>query len=92
MDRGVFPQEADLLRRIAQVHQNAVAEATGLSTTMINGVVAGQKGLTLPNIGPFLQALGYTINQRDGEQVTVSRHEYEALKVLARQALDLDER
>jgi hypothetical protein len=79
--------EADLLRRIAVTHQAAISEKTGLSTSHINRIASGKAGLTLEHVVPFLRAIGLAVTPIDGEMVSLSREEYEALRTLARKAL-----
>lgn len=84
MDPGVLLQdnimtESEFLRIIAQIHQNKIAESMELSTTYINGIVAGEKGITLARLGPFLNSLGL---------VCLTKEKHNAILLFARQALE----
>ncbi len=82
--------ESLILRRIAQVQQNRLAESVGITTSQVSRIVAGQQGITLPHLGNFLQALDLEITGNDREEgiVTVASEEYEALKTLATKYLE----
>lgn len=83
-----IPSESDLIRRVMEVKQNTIAEATGLSTSQVNMIVAGTRGITISHLCPFLAALGYDITEAKNNTITVDRDEFLAMRVLARKALE----
>ena len=73
--------ESLLLRRLAQVHQKAVAAAIGADETLVSRFASGERGLRIQQIGPALEALGLKLV--DATEQTVDAKYLESLRNLA---------
>jgi len=80
--------EATILRRIAVVHQDSIAKQTGLSTSQINRIVAGENGIKLTHLDKFLSAIGMSIVEANSNTVSVEKKEWEAIRILAAKYLE----
>ena len=79
-----------ILRRLATVKQNVVAEALEFSETKMSRISSGEASLKLSELGPFLAALGIVATEVGGNYVTLPRKKLIAMKILARDGLRFD--
>lgn len=84
--------ETLILRKIADIKQVEVAKRLDASETLVSRIISGERRLKLDEIYDFLAAIDFSIIERDGEGVTLTEAEYEALRTLARKGLDDDRR
>lgn len=79
---------------MAQRTQREVAHQVGVGIAMMNDVTAGRRGLVLPRLEAFLTALGLRVVADDDDSapdlVCIPRDELDALRTLARRALEID--
>ena len=81
--------EQEAMRRITKVTQARIANRMGLSTTQVNGIYGGQKGITLAHLGAFLDAVGLRVVDANEDAVVVSRTEYAQIMRLASRSLSV---
>ena len=78
--------ESLILRRLAVVHQKTVAAAVGGDETLISRFAAGERGLKINQLEGAFAAMGLRVVPVDA--VVIGADELNALRVLARKALD----
>lgn len=83
--------ESLILRRLATVKQNVLAEALGCSETRISRLASGKASIKLSELGPFLHALGIVATEVGGDHVTLPRAKVRAMKILARDGLRFED-
>lgn len=77
-----------ILRQIASVKNSTVAEAIGHDESHVSRVTSDERGLKISELENFFTALGLRVIQCDGQVVQLPKQELEALRVLARKALE----
>lgn len=75
----------DVLQRLARVKNAAVAQAIGKDESQVSRIAAGDLGVKLADLQPFLAALGLKVV--DCNRVCVDRDVYESFKTIATKAL-----
>ena len=82
--------ETAIRERLSRIGQKAVSEASGVDRTKICRMLNAEHraGLTIDELGGFLEALGLTVIESDGELVQLPREEYDALRTFARKGLE----
>lgn len=81
--------EALIRHRIAQVSQEAVADSTGMKPCTVSRILSSNQGIPLEKLGDFLRALGLEVWVHDGDEVRISRAKLDALRLLAKESLDI---
>ncbi len=88
MNRSIANKtESMLLRKVAEVSQNTVAEAIGRDNSTVSRIFSHQTGIHIDELEDFLRAMNLTIIECPGETITISHDEYQALKFLASKGL-----
>jgi transcriptional regulator with XRE-family HTH domain len=82
------PLQTLILRRLASTRNRVVAEALGVDDTTVSRISSGERGIPLDKLEKFLGALGIAGVEVGGRHVTISAEKYQALLVLAREALN----
>ena len=80
--------QSEILRRAATVKNTTLAEAIGHDDAHVSRIHSGERGLRISEIEPYLAALGLKVIACDGDVVSMPAKEAEALRTLARKALD----
>ncbi|MEX3628443.1 MAG: helix-turn-helix transcriptional regulator [Burkholderia sp.] len=83
--------EALIRHRVAQVSQDAVAEKAGMKPCTVSRILSGNQGVPLERLGDFLRALGLDVWSQEGDDVRISRAKLDALRLLAKDALEAGE-
>lgn len=81
------PLQTLILRRLAAVKNDAVAQAIGHDESHVSRIGTGERGVRLAELGAFLGALGLKVIEVGGDSVTLPAEKLRALKVLARDGL-----
>ncbi len=79
--------EALILRRVAEISQQRVAEALGRDPSSTSRIMSGQAGIHIAELDKLFETLGLEVFESDGGSVVLPREKYDALVVLAREAL-----
>ncbi len=79
--------ESVILRRAGEASHAKVADALGKDASTVSRIFSGAVGVTIRDMDAFFAALGLCVTEIGGETVLISRQKYEALMVLAREAL-----
>lgn len=74
-----------ILQRLARVKNSRVAEAIGKDESQVSRIVAGDSGIKLADLYPFLEALDLKVVDRS--KVCVDRSVFEAYRTLAAKAM-----
>ena len=64
-----------------------VAEAIGHAESYISRLKSGEAAIKLSELQPFFEAIGLKLMACDGESVTIPKEKYDALRLLAKEAL-----
>jgi transcriptional regulator with XRE-family HTH domain len=83
--------EALIRHRVAQLSQEAVADKAGMKACTVSRILSGNQGVPLERLGDFLRALGLDVWSQEGDDVRISRAKLDALRLLAKDALEAGE-
>ena len=79
--------ESVIFRRAGEASHAKVAAALGKDASTVSRIFSGAIGVQIKDMEAFFNAMGLCVSEIGGETVVISRKKYEALTVLAREAL-----
>ncbi len=79
-----------ILLRVSQVGMQSVAESLEVATSTVSRWVSCQQGIPLDKLEDLFEVLGLYVSEdsTSTQEIRVSTAHYEALRTLAREALD----
>lgn len=79
-----------IVRRIAEVGRESVAETMECDVSNISRVMSNQQGMLLERMDEFFEILGIYVSEDSSitQEVKLDQAEYDALRTLARKSLE----